>query len=58
MRISQIVAQYILHKQSLGMRFRTESVILKSFSRQVGDVEISTISPDLWLFVGSGIADT
>lgn len=45
MKISRIIADYIILKQSIGMRFRTESVILKAFCRAVGDVDIARVTP-------------
>ena len=47
MKLSQIVIEYIAFKQSLGMRFRTESRILKSFSRAMGDIDIAAVEQSL-----------
>ncbi len=44
MKISQVTTEYIAFKQSMGMRFKTESVILKAFCRAMGDIDITLIS--------------
>jgi integrase/recombinase XerD len=46
MKLAQLSAEYVMFKQSLGMRFRTESVILKAFCRAMGDIDITQISPE------------
>jgi integrase/recombinase XerD len=33
MKLSEITEHYVVHKQSMGMRFRTEQRTLKSFCR-------------------------
>jgi hypothetical protein len=33
MKLSQVVAAYVAHRQAMGMRFHTEARILRSFSR-------------------------
>lgn len=38
MKLADAAADYITHKQSMGMRFRTEARTLRSFCRAVGDV--------------------
>jgi site-specific recombinase XerD len=45
MRLAQLTAEYVTFKQSLGMRFRTESVSLKAFCRAMGDIDITQVSP-------------
>lgn len=45
MRLAQLTAEYVTFKQSLGMRFRTESVTLKAFCRAMGDIDITQVSP-------------
>lgn len=45
MRLAQLTAQYVTFKQSLGMRFRTESVTLKAFCRAMGDIDITQVNP-------------
>jgi hypothetical protein len=44
MRLSQLVAEYVTFKQSLGMRFRTESDILNAFCRATGDIDATEVS--------------
>ena len=46
MRLSEAVAQYIAFKQSMGMRFHTETRTLRSFCRTVGDVALADIQAD------------
>ena len=38
MKLADAAANYVAHKQSMGMRFRTEARTLKSFCHAVGDV--------------------
>jgi integrase/recombinase XerD len=44
MRLAQIAADYVTFKQSMGMRFRAESVILNAFCRAMGDIDIIQVS--------------
>ena len=46
MKLSELTAQYIAHKQSMGMRFSTEQRTLKSFCRAVGDIAIVEVGTD------------
>lgn len=46
MRLAQLVTEYITFKQSMGMRFRTESTILKAFCRAMGNIDISQVISD------------
>ena len=46
MKLMQAVAAYVAYKQSLGMRFTTETRTLKSFCRALGDVDIDWIEPE------------
>lgn len=45
MILSKAIEQYILHKQSLGMGFRSEVVRLHAFLNAVGDREIHLVEP-------------
>jgi integrase/recombinase XerD len=45
MILSQAVEQYILHKRSLGMGFRSEAVRLRAFIRAIGDCDMRSIKP-------------
>jgi integrase/recombinase XerD len=38
MTLHEAAAHYVAHKQSMGMRFRTEASILKSYCQTIGDV--------------------
>lgn len=44
MRLSQIIAAYVAHRQAMGMRFHTEARILRSFYRALGDVTMQEIT--------------
>ena len=41
MKLYQLATEYITLKQSMGMRFRAESVILKAFCRAMGEIDIN-----------------
>jgi integrase/recombinase XerD len=45
MKLFQLAAEYVTFKQSLGMRFRAESVILNAFCRAMGDIDVAQVSP-------------
>ena len=45
MKISDLVAEYVVIKKSMGMRFRTESVILNAFCRAMNDIDIIQVDP-------------
>ncbi len=47
MKLHELTTQYVAYKQSMGMRFRTEARVLKSFSRKVGDVDMDQLEPDV-----------
>jgi len=46
MKLSQVIAQYVALKQSMGARFHAEAVILKAFSKALGDPAIVDIEVD------------
>ena len=46
MNLHELVAQYVGYKQSMGMRFRTEAGVLKSFCQTMGDATIAQIHPE------------
>jgi len=46
MRLSQAVEEYIAHKRSLGMGFRSETVRLRAFIAAVGDQRLSRLQPE------------
>jgi site-specific recombinase XerD len=55
-KLSEVAANYVAHKQSMGMRFRTEACTLKSFCRAMGEVTLHEVTPNLvvaWL-AGTG----
>jgi hypothetical protein len=41
MNLHEVTTQYVVYKQSMGMRFRTETRVLKSFCRMIGDVAVA-----------------
>ena len=43
MKLSEITEQYVVHKQSMGMRFRTEQRTLKSFCRAMGNIALADV---------------
>ena len=47
MKLHDAAANYVAHKQSMGMRFRTEARTLKSFCRAVGDVTMQDVGVSL-----------
>lgn len=46
MKLIQAVAAYVAYKQSLGMRFATETRTLKSLCRTLGSVDTDRIEPE------------
>jgi site-specific recombinase XerD len=46
MKLADAVAQYVEHKQAMGVRFRTERRTLKSFCHGLGDTDLAQIGPD------------
>ena len=44
MKLSEVVAGYVTHKQAMGMRFRTEARILRSFCRASGEVTMREVT--------------
>jgi len=46
MKLSQAVHDYVVLKQSMGSRFRTEATILKAFCKALGDVAIADVEPN------------
>ena len=45
MKLRQVIEQYLSLKQSLGFRFRTETRILKGFSKVMGKASMGQVSP-------------
>jgi hypothetical protein len=43
-KLSEVAANYVAHKQSMGMRFRTEACTLKSFCRAMGEVILHEVT--------------
>lgn len=47
MKVHELTTQYVAVKQSMGMRFRTEARVLRSFCRKIGDVDMDQLEPDV-----------
>jgi integrase/recombinase XerD len=56
MKLSQVVAAYVTHRQAIGMRFHTEARTLRSFCRASGDVTMQEITAEhlLAFLAGTG----
>jgi site-specific recombinase XerD len=56
MKLSQIVAAYVTHRQAMGMRFHTEARILRSFCRTSTDLTMQEITAEqlLAFLAGTG----
>jgi len=56
MKLSEVAAQYVAYKQSMGMRFCTEERSLKSFCRAMGNIAIPEVEADrvLAFIAGTG----
>jgi integrase len=46
MKLSRLVSEYIDLKQSMGMRFNSDAVILRAFCKAVNTGNIKTVSPE------------
>jgi integrase/recombinase XerD len=46
MKLTEIVTEYLTYKRALGMDFRNEERMFAAFCRQVGDVQMESISPE------------
>lgn len=46
MKLSRAVTEYVALKQSMGMCFRSEAGVLKSYCRALGDLDIRDVDPD------------
>jgi site-specific recombinase XerD len=46
MKLTALTAQYVSHKQSMGMRFHTEARTLRSFCRFMGDIAVAEVAAD------------
>ncbi|MDA2924699.1 tyrosine-type recombinase/integrase [Acidobacteria bacterium AH-259-L09] len=44
MKLSEVISEYIALKQSMGARFHAEAVILKAFSKALGNVAIAEVA--------------
>lgn len=46
MKLHVLVEMYIAHKQSLGMRYRSQVAVLRAYARAMGDVAIEEVKPE------------
>ena len=46
MKLRKLVVEYVEFKQSMGMRFNAERVILNAFCKSFGNVDIQEVKPD------------
>jgi integrase/recombinase XerD len=46
MNLAEVVGEYVIHKQSMGMRFCTEARTLKSFCRAMGEIAMKDVQRD------------
>jgi integrase len=46
MTLLDMISLYISHKRALGLRFRTEEAVLRSFCRAVGEVPLASIEAE------------
>jgi hypothetical protein len=44
MKCAQVIRDYMALKQAMGSRFHSEAVILRAFSRSVGDIAMTDIT--------------
>lgn len=44
MKLSQVVADYVSFNQDIGMRYRSEAEVLRSFCKAMGNIEIEEIN--------------
>ena len=56
MKLFDVIASYVAHKQAMGMRFHTEARTLQSFSRALGDVTMQEVTANqvLAFLAGTG----
>jgi integrase/recombinase XerD len=56
MNLHTLVEAYIDHKQSLGMRFRSQAAVLRAFKRALGDIALAEVKPEsvLAFIAGTG----
>jgi site-specific recombinase XerD len=46
MKLAQVIRDYVDLKQAMGSRFHSEAVILKAFSRNIGDIAIAEVTAE------------
>jgi site-specific recombinase XerD len=56
MRLHELVDTYLKFKRSLGMRFCTETDLLRSFCRAMGEIDVAQVTPEavLAFIAGTG----
>ncbi|WP_454743531.1 hypothetical protein [Cupriavidus necator] len=60
MRLRELVEAYIGFKASLGMRYRSQSAVLRAYCRAMGDIDIKDVRSDavLVFITGTGPVTT
>ncbi len=46
MKITDVIQEFILYKQSLGMSYKSRALKLNAFARCAGPIEINTVGPE------------
>jgi integrase/recombinase XerD len=56
MKLQELVETYIAFKGSLGMRYRSQSAVLRAYCRAMGDIDIEEVRPSavLAFITGTG----
>lgn len=45
MKLTDLINSYISFKQAMGMRYRSEAKVLRSFCKAIGDIDINEVNP-------------
>jgi len=46
MKLLNLITEYVSLKQAMGMRYKSESGVLRSFCKVMGDIDIKEVNPD------------
>ena len=47
MKLSELVTEYVSLKQSIGMCYRSDAVVLRSFCKAMGNMRIEEYNPNI-----------
>jgi len=47
MKLSELITKYVSFNQAIGMSYRSEAEVLRSFCNAMGDIEIEEVNPSL-----------